>query len=57
MKLKNLLLASTLISSSLLANEFVDYKTMSSKLVKENKKAGNYATVEDVKMQLPLKTG
>ncbi len=55
MKLKTLLIAGMITSSTLLANGFVDYKTMSSKLVAENKKAGNYATVEEVKSAIASK--
>lgn len=45
-------MAGMIISTTLLANSFIDYKTMSSKLVEENKKAGNYATLEEVKMAI-----
>jgi rhodanese-related sulfurtransferase len=55
MKLKTLLIAGMITSTSLLANSFVDYKTMSSKLVAENKKAGNYATIEQVKAAINSK--
>ncbi|APW65464.1 MULTISPECIES: rhodanese-like domain-containing protein [Arcobacteraceae] len=55
MKLKNLLLATTLVTTSLIANEFVGYNEIASKLIKENKKAGNYASIEDVKKALDSK--
>lgn len=55
MKIKTLLLAGIITSTTLFANSFVDYKTMSSKLVEENKKAGNYATIEDVKKAINSK--
>ena len=48
MKLKTLLLAGMITSSTLLANEFIDYKTLTTKMVAENKKAGNYATTKEV---------
>ena len=41
MKLKSLLLISILSVSSLFAQEFMDYKQLANKLIKENKKAGN----------------
>ena len=55
MKLKSLLLTGILLSTSVFANEFIDYKTMSSNLVKENKKAGNYATITEVKAAIASK--
>jgi len=55
MKIKTLLIAGMITSSTLFANSFIDYKTMSSKLVAENKKAGNYATIEEVKTALTSK--
>lgn len=55
MKLKSLLLISILGVSSLFAQDFIDYKSLSSKLIKEDKKAGNYASDEDVKKALKAK--
>jgi len=36
-------------STSLLANDFVDYDTLSKKLKMQNKQEGNYATTQEVK--------
>ena len=55
MKLKTLLIAGILTSSTLLANEFIDYKTLTTKMVAENKKAGNYASTKDVKEAIASK--
>ena len=56
MKLKAILLGLTLgMASTLLAGEFVSYKELSTKLKKENKKAGNYATSDEVKKALKAK--
>lgn len=48
MKLKTLFIASILTGSALIANEFIDYKTLTTKMIAENKKAGNFATTKDV---------
>ncbi|WP_072682623.1 rhodanese-like domain-containing protein [Arcobacter sp. LA11] len=56
MKLKGILLGLALgMTSTLLAGDFVSYKELSTKLKKENKKAGNYATTEEVKKALKSK--
>ena len=56
MKLKTILLGLTLgMASTLLAGDFVSYKELSTKLKKENKKAGNYATTDEVKKALKSK--
>lgn len=43
------------MASTILAGEFVSYKELSTKLKKENKKAGNYATADEVKKALKSK--
>ena len=55
MKIKNLLIAGIITSSTLLANEFIDYKTLTTKMVAENKKAGNYATTKEVQEAIASK--
>ena len=55
MKIKNLLLVGVLATTSLFANDFIDYSTMATKLVKANKKSGNYATIEEVKAAIASK--
>ncbi|MAC82675.1 MAG: hypothetical protein CL624_00925 [Arcobacter sp.] len=49
MKIKTLLSVSIFVSGTLFANEFIDYKTLTTKMIAENKKAGNYATTQEVK--------
>lgn len=55
MKLKATLITLLLAASSLFAAEFVSYDKLSSKLKDENKKAGTYATTEEVKKALKSK--
>ncbi|PLY07168.1 MAG: hypothetical protein C0625_06010 [Arcobacter sp.] len=55
MKLKAICLALLLVGTSVFAGEFVSYKQLSTKLKAENKKAGNYATTEEVKKALKAK--
>lgn len=55
MKIHSLILASLLATSSLFATTFNDYKAVSTKLINEEKKNGNYASVEDVKKALNSK--
>jgi rhodanese-related sulfurtransferase len=55
MKLTNILLATTLLVSSSFASEFVSYKELSGKLLKENEKNGLRATTEEVKKALKSK--
>lgn len=44
-----------LLASSMMANEFVDYKALTTKLKAENKKNGLFATADDVKKALASK--
>jgi rhodanese-related sulfurtransferase len=53
--LKNILLASSILVSSSIAAEFIDYKQLSSQLKKEHKKAGTFASSDDVKKALKSK--
>jgi rhodanese-related sulfurtransferase len=55
MKLKNILLATALLSSSLLASEFIPYKQFAKELIAQEKKAGNYASLQEVKDALKAK--
>lgn len=55
MKVKSLLIISLLSVSSLFAQDFIDYKQLANNLINENKKAGNYATDEEVKKALEAK--
>lgn len=56
MKLKVIVVTLVLgITSIVFAGEFISYKELSTKLKKENKKAGNYATTEEVKKALKAK--
>jgi rhodanese-related sulfurtransferase len=55
MKIKGIWLGLLLIASSMMANEFVNYKELSTKLKAENKKAGTYATTAEVKKALKSK--
>lgn len=55
MKIKGIVLVLILVVSSIFAGEFVSYKDLSTKLKKENKEAGNYATSEEVKKALKAK--
>ena len=55
MKFTSICLGLLLVSGSIFAGDFINYKELSSKLKKENKKAGNYATSEEVKKALKAK--
>ena len=55
MKIKKVLLVLLLLVVSSLANEFIDYKTYSSSLVKENKKNGLYSSVAEIKSAIIAK--
>lgn len=55
MKLKGLLLGLLVASSSLFAADFISYEELSSKLKDKNKKAGTYATTEEVQKALKAK--
>lgn len=55
MKLKSILVTLLFAASSLFAGEFVSYKELSTKLKAEAKKAGNYATTQEVKDALKAK--
>jgi len=55
MKLGNILLSAALLSSGLMASEFINYKQLTTKLKAESKKAGNTATTADVKHALASK--
>ncbi|MGM0519774.1 MAG: rhodanese-like domain-containing protein [Campylobacterota bacterium] len=52
MKLSKIIAALALAFSSMLASEFISYGDVASKLIQENKKNGNYATIADVKKAL-----
>lgn len=52
MKLGKVLLAASILATSLFSNEFVDYKSLSKKLVAEAKKDGLFATTEELKAAL-----
>lgn len=55
MKFKAVLLGVLLATSSMMAAEFVNYKGLTKKLKAEAKKAGNYATTEEVKAAIKAK--
>lgn len=55
MRLKNILLASALLSSGLMASEFIPYKQLGKDLKAQEKKDGNFATLEEVKKALKSK--
>ncbi len=55
MKVKAVLVSLLVIASSLVAAEFTTYKKLASSLVKENKKNGNFATVDEVKKAIKAK--
>jgi len=55
MKLKALIVALVVTISSVSAADFIDYNALSSKLKKEAKKAGNYATTKEVQKALKAK--
>jgi len=55
MKFTNLLLATTLLTTAATASEFIPYKQLAKKIKAEEKKAGNIATLEEVKSALKSK--
>ncbi len=55
MKLKTIVLGVTLITSSIFASEFVNYSSLAKGIKAEYKKAGNYASTEDVKKAISSK--
>jgi len=55
MKFTNLLLATTLLATAATASEFIPYKQLAKKIKAEEKKAGNIATLEEVKNALKSK--
>ncbi len=55
MKLKMILLSIFVAGSTLFAADFISYEKLSSQLKDANKKAGTYATTEDVKKALSSK--
>ena len=55
MKFKNILLATTILSSSLFASEFIPYKQLAKEIRDQEKKAGNYASLQEVKDALKSK--
>ncbi len=55
MKLGKILLAGSLLATSLFASDFIDYKKLGKQLKAEAKKAGNYATTDEVKEALKAK--
>ncbi len=55
MKVKAVLISLLVIASSLVAAEFVNYKKLATSLVKENKKSGNFATIDEVKKAIKAK--
>lgn len=55
MKFKIMLLSFAFISTSLLANEFIDYKSLTKSLKAEAKKNGTYATEAEVKKAISSK--
>ncbi len=52
MKLGKVLLAASILATSLFSSEFVNYKSLSKKLVAEAKKDGLFATTEELKTAL-----
>lgn len=55
MKIKTLSISLLLTASALLANDFVNYKSLATSMVKENKKNGLYATADEVKTAIKSK--
>ncbi len=55
MKLTKIILLLALGISSAFSSEFKSYKQIATELIQENKAAGNYATIEDVKKALKAK--
>jgi len=55
MKFTNLLLATTLFATAATASEFIPYKQLAKEIRTQEKKAGNYATLEEVKKALHSK--
>ena len=52
MNLGRLLLAASVVASTLFASDFVDYKALSKQLIANEKKNGNFATTQEVKAAL-----
>lgn len=57
MKFGKIIVAGSLIFSSLFASDFIDYDTLSKNLKEEAKKDGNLATTDDVKKHYLQKIG
>lgn len=55
MKLNAALISILLLATSSFANEFISYKKLATSLVEENKKNGNFASVEEVKNAIESK--
>jgi len=55
MKFTNLLLATTLFATAATASDFIPYKQLAKEIRTQEKKAGNYATLEEVKKALNSK--
>lgn len=55
MKFTNLLLATTLLATAATASEFIPYKSLTKVLKAEAKKAGQFATAQDVKDAIKAK--
>ncbi len=55
MKLGNILLGLGLLASTMLAEGFIDYKSLTKNLKAQEKKAGTYATTQEVKKALKSK--
>lgn len=55
MKFTNLLLATTLLATVATASEFIPYKQLTKQIKAEEKKAGNFASAQDVKNALKSK--
>ena len=55
MKFTNILLATTLLATAATASEFIPYKQLAKEIRTQEKKAGNFATLEEVKSALNSK--
>lgn len=55
MKFTNILLATALLTTVVSASEFIPYKQFTKKLKAQEKKAGNFATAQDVKNAIKAK--
>ena len=55
MKLSKILLASTLLLTTLVASDFISYKELAKKNKAEDLKSGNFATAQDVKNAIKAK--